>query len=188
MSDHLREHLRFFTTAVRSRNIGAIAASSPFVVARVLKMVPAELNMVIEYGPGTGVMTRMLIPRLSARGSYVAIEANEVFARTLSSSPDPRLRVVHGKAEKEIVRLQHEQTSGAELVITSMPFSLMSPEKLHKIVADTHSALLPGGSFISFHQYTPRAALPMKKIFGNVSVSFEVINLFPCFILRSKKM
>lgn len=176
----------FFKSVGSLREVGALTMSSRYVVRRALKHLPRQLDTVIEYGPGNGVMTKALLARLSSKGRLLAVESNAEFAKDLKQPSDIRLHVWHGKAQDLTPELACE-FSGADAVLSSIPFTFLMPAERLKFVSDVYKMLAPNGTLVIFHQYTPLMFFPLHKIFRSVKIEFEARNIFPCFILIAKK-
>lgn len=175
----------FLKTALTDYKVGAVAKSSKYVVRRVLKRIKGPLDLIVEYGPGEGVMTRALLSKLSPAGQLVAVETNIKFVKMIGAMPDPRVTVIHGTAEQAGHTLKN--LPKVDLIISSIPFSFLSPAQREKIVSDADDFLAPGGSLIIFHQYSLLMLKTVKKYFKDSSVLFEPRNLPPCFIIVARK-
>ena len=66
----MNKHMHFLKNAVRDRKVGAVARSSRYVVKNVLDRIAEPLHVVIEYGPGDGVMTREILKKLSSESRF----------------------------------------------------------------------------------------------------------------------
>lgn len=180
---------KFLQTVAKDKNIGAIASSSRHLVRRVLSLLPRQpLELVLEYGPGDGPMTRALLPHLAPTGQLIAIEPNATFVKTLEQIGDPRLIVIHGRAQ-EVESLLAKQgiTRPADLIISSVPFSFFSPADRERVMRSSHRLLHPAGELIFFHQYIPLVYPLMRKYFAQTNAYFVLRNLFPCFIVRGRR-
>lgn len=182
----IREQAQFFKRALLGKNVGAIATSSDYLIDSVARHIEGPLNLVVEYGPGDGAMTRAILDRLSPEGKLFVIESDSGFAEALRKISDSRLRVIEGYVPGEIVK-GRESFTGADLIISSVPLSLLKPEERDEIAKETYHLLAPHGSFIVFHQYSKLVEKYLKKYFSRIDVSFEFRNVFPCFIFRARK-
>ena len=181
----LKKRGRFLKNFAHNRKVGAVAASSIYVVANVIKRVDGPLALIVEYGPGDGVMTRELLKKLSPDGTFFAIESDRMFAKALKLIDDKRLVVIEGLVEDQLEKNRH-LFKGADLVVSSIPFSFLSPTERERIVAESFRMLAPTGSLIIFHQYSILMRKYLKKYFKHVSTSFVARNVFPCFVLQAK--
>ena len=185
--EQLRERINFLKTFVFDKNVGAIMVSSRFVVQEIVKHLPKNVRTIIECGPGEGVVTRALLKRLSPEGKLIVIEANKVFASLLQKNiHDARLKIAQGNAQDMITHADTHGIGAVDVVVASIPFSFLTPSDRLRIVRDAHKLLRSGGRLIIFN-YSPLMYRPMKQIFGNAHISFELRNIPPCFIMIAEK-
>lgn len=179
--------VHFLKTAVSDLEVGAITMSSKYVIKNVLKHISGPLNTVIEYGPGEGTLTKIILQHLSPQGKLIAVESNSEFVNILGGINDRRLHIIHGKAQDAVKKLDKYGVDTADAVIASVPFWFLDKKEREGIIKDAYSILAPGGTLIIFNQYQPLMYALLKKIFGVASISFELRNIPPCFIMHAKK-
>jgi phospholipid N-methyltransferase len=184
--NEIYERAAFLKNAIFDREIGAMTMSSQYVVRRVIKRLPQPLMRVVEYGSGNGVMTRALLDHLSPDGTLVAIESNPLFVAELRRINDKRLTVISGKVQ-DALRVDGARLLGADAIVSSIPFSFLTPDERNAVVSDTHTLLAAGGSFIIFHQYSWLMAEVLAAKFAETYTIFEPRNILPCFILDARK-
>ncbi len=163
------------------RRVGAITLTSQYVIRKILSQLKPEHRMVIEYGAGDGVITREILKVLPANGKIIAIELNPDLLAELEKIRDPRLEIWQGDV-LELSRLLPK----SDIIISVIPFSLISREKRVEIIRQTADALNEGGLFIAC-QYSPFLFKTLKKFFSETKWLFEPRNLPPYFILIAKK-
>lgn len=174
---------------LRDRKVASIHPSTKFLVNKVLKRMDLRTaRTVIEYGPAEGVMTKPILSRLPADGCVIAVELNPGFVTTLRSqlSSDPRVTIVEGSVteiDKIVVPLA---VPPADVIISGIPFSFLSPLQRHELLHKTVDLLRPGGRFIAY-QITTHLVPLMKYHFQDVDVDFEVRNLPPHFVFTGTK-
>src|SRR5499427_10842628 len=103
MSQHARngERLLFARNFFRHpRMLGSIVPSSRFLIKQLLEPINfGRARVIVEYGPGSGVITAELLRRMRSDAVLIAIEMNPDFVSYLSSAfSDKRLQVVEGSA------------------------------------------------------------------------------------------
>src|SRR3989344_6403005 len=177
---NLRKRAKFFKNAILDRNVGAVSKSSKYVINNVLKRLKQPLQIVIEFGPGDGPMTKALLKRLSPDGKLLVIESNVKFVEELRKIDDERLHIVEGNVQ-DIISKDIYGFEKVDLVVSSIPFSFLKPSERINIVKITNKLLISGGSFIIFHQYSRLMAKTLRQVFGSVSVILEPRNFPPCF-------
>jgi phospholipid N-methyltransferase len=163
--------------------LGSIVPSSRFLIRELLKPVDwAQAKVIVEYGPGVGVITTEVLRRMRPDAILIAIETNPDFVTYLRDSiQDERLHVVEGSAEAvdEILR-QHGQSS-ASYVISGIPFSTIPGPVRERILRKTCEALKPGGSFLVY-QFSSRVLEDLQRIFRYVRRQFEPLNVLPAHL------
>lgn len=132
---------------------GAVAPSSPQLARLMASYVdPARSGLVVELGPGTGVVTQALIERGIARERIVSIEYNPDFCSLLRQR-FPGVRFVHGDAyrmSQAIAGLVGAERHPIAAVVSSLPlFTRPLPERT-RLLDDSFSRMEPGAPFIQF--------------------------------------
>ncbi len=179
-----RKHI---SSAVRDmRNVASLFPSSPFAVRSILKAFPESTHTVIEYGPGTGIVTREILRRLPPIGKVVALELNSRFFPLLESFGDPRLELQEGNVFDLLPPLQTTLAGRVDVVVSGIPFTVLSKQERERLMAQTHSLIRPGGRFVVYQN--SRLILPLlRKHFGVVRVKFEPRNILPYFIMAAER-
>lgn len=178
----------FFT----DKEVASVTPSSPFLTQRVCDPIDFDrARTVVEYGPGTGVMTRYLLERLPGDATLLAVEANEKLVSELREKhDDPRLVIEEGDVRHIRSMMDDHGLEGADYVVSGIPFTWMDPEVREEILATTHDLLRPGGMFLAYQTFwQPNAHLrdPARAQFGNVEREFEVRNIPPMRVYRAVK-
>src|SRR3989338_8959277 len=186
----MQEQLKFLKIALSDHQIGAITRSSKYVVNAVVRNFRDQsLRRVIEYGPGDGVLTKAILNRMPKDGELIVVETNPKFLRILRNIKDSRLKIIEGTAQEISKELKHRNHGTVNLVISSIPFSILKPAIREDIVNNTFDMLRSSGKFIIF-QYSPLMLSLLKKYFdaNNVSTQFELRNIPPMFIMSAQKL
>lgn len=179
--------LQFLKVAFRDYKVGAWSPSSRFLVRRVLRYIESNPTIVIECGPGEGVMTRALLGKMSPEGTLIVIEPNIQFVQMLQKIPDRRLRVIEGTVEEVLGQWEKYAIPEADLILSSIPFSFMKPVEREIFISRMYDRLREGGMCIVFHQYYPLAKKILEKVFKRAVVTYEWRNFLPCFVFIAKK-
>jgi phospholipid N-methyltransferase len=165
------------------RMLGSIVPSSRFLIRELLNPVDwTRARVIVEYGPGVGVITAEVLRRMRADALLIAIEMNPDFVSYLRGAlTDQRLRVVEGSAESvdEILRRfgQHQ----ADYIISGIPFSTIPAPLRERILRTTRAVLAPGGAFLVY-QFSTRVLEDLRRIFGYVGRKFEPLNVLPAHL------
>jgi phospholipid N-methyltransferase len=162
------------------RMLGSLIPSSRFLVDRLLEQIDwTRGETIVEYGPGVGTFTAPILDRMAAGSRLVAFEMNRDFVGYLRRSfPDPRLHLVHGSAELVRKELRELRLSGADYIISGIPYTTMPARLRETIMRESRAALNPGGAVLVY-QFT-RAVLPyLRTHFRHVRQDFELRNILP---------
>lgn len=164
------------------KGVAALLPTSAAVVERIVSKVD-EASFIIEYGPGSGVLTRRLLERLAPDGRLLAIERNADLAARLSHElDDPRLTVVEDSADRVGEILERRGLPPADYVLSGIPFSFFPQTTASAIVSRTHAALKPGGSFVTyqtFYQHRRHLRVHLERCFSAVRSEVDLRNLPP---------
>lgn len=169
------------------RGIGSMIPSSRRLTQRLLAGVDwPSARVIVEYGPGTGVVTRAILAQMAPDARLYAFEINEDFVAFLRRAiPDPRLTVVHASAETVASALAATGIAHCDAAISSLPFSIMPPRVRLRILAATARVLAPGAAMVGY-QYSTRWLRELRRSFGNVAVDFEPRNWPPAFVFTAR--
>lgn len=160
--------------------VGAVVPSSRFTVAAMLARVDwGRAQVFVEYGPGVGTFTRAVLERLPRDGRLIAIDLNPRYVDYLNATiSDGRFTAVLGSAaEVEAVLAAHGE-SGADYVLSGLPFLTLPPGVGDAIAAATQRALRPGGAFLVY-QFAKAAHVAMAPHFRRIDSAFQWLNLPP---------
>ena len=165
------------------RMLGSIVPSSRFLIKELLQPIDwNQARVIVEYGPGVGVITAEILRRMRSDAVLIVIEMNPDFVSHLRSSlPDERLKVVEGSAEAVVEILERYGHSGANYIISGIPFSTISAAMRERILRNTSTALAPGGAFLVF-QFSTRVLEDLQRVFHYVQRKFEPFNVLPAHL------
>ncbi|MGH9717347.1 MAG: class I SAM-dependent methyltransferase [Candidatus Acidiferrales bacterium] len=180
------------------RTVGAVAPSSRYLAQAMLGPIsPEKARVVVELGPGTGVMTEALLDVLPRNSRLFAFEINSRFSNYLKSNvPDPRLTVVDASAELVREEMQRRGYEGVDAVVSSLALGLMPDRQRHGFLEGLVS-LLGDGVFTQF-QYVQCLQMKDRQIrrfdlakllrqyFGSVRQRIILRNLPPAFVFACR--
>ncbi|WP_345236492.1 class I SAM-dependent methyltransferase [Hymenobacter saemangeumensis] len=165
--------------------VGSLIPSSQELTDKVMEPIDfATARCIVEYGPGTGVFTDLIIRRRQADTVVLLIEVNRRFCRLLQQrySGQPNVHVIHGSADKTGDYLAGLAAPPVDYVVCGLPFSSLPRRQGWRILEHTRQVLQPSGKLILF-QYS----LQNKKLFGKffrlLDDSHVLLNLPPAHVL-----
>src|SRR5260370_32770405 len=123
--------------------VGAIAPSSRYLTQAMLRPLPLEnARLVVELGPGTGVMTRALLNVLPFDAVVLEFEINSRFTRHLKSTiSDSRVVVIDAPAEALEEELKRRGYRHVDAILSSLAMGLMSDGEWHALLTDLRACL-----------------------------------------------
>ena len=166
--------------------VGAVAPSSQRLAEQVLMPVDfPNASVIVEYGPGTGVFSRLVINKMRKDSTFFAIELDETLCRLLGNQV-PELTVFQGSAAEVAELLKKKGLTLADAIISGLPWACFSEQLQDEILHATVSALRDGGKFSTF-AYLQGLILPsgirfrrkLKHFFSKVELSPVVWSNLP---------
>jgi phospholipid N-methyltransferase len=185
----LNDNLMFARTFLRSpRMLGSAIPSSRYLISHLLRHFDwKKAQVVVEYGPGVGTITREMLRNLSADAKLLAIESNHELAAHLKENvDDPRLHTRLTSAANVHKALNSLRLEGADYVISGIPFSTIPRKERLTILRNTWKSLKPGGVFLVY-QFSGAVLPSLEEVFGPVHQEFELRNVLPARIFRCEK-
>ena len=159
----------FHTTA-------SVTPSSRYLARAMVKALDlAKAKVVVEFGPGTGVMTRELLAAAPEDAQILAFEINTRFVDDLRTEiKDPRLEVIAAGAETASAEFQRRGYARVDAVLSSLGFGMM-PENLSREILRDFMPFLDKQS--AFTQFQYLQGLRWRQNNGNGRGKVEFFNL-----------
>lgn len=160
--------------------VGSVIPSSRRLIDKMLGPVDWDnTRLFVEYGPGVGTFTRVILDRLPEDARLVTIDTNAEFTAFLKESiDDPRLIAVTASAADVEKVLAERGLGQADYVLSGLPFSTLPPGVGDAIGAATARAIRPGGAFLVY-QFSPKVRDFIAPVFDRLDRGFEWINVPP---------
>ena len=169
------------------QQVGSIIPSSQFLERRIARLAGVSTaRVVVELGPGTGGTTRALLKCMRDHARLLCVELNPQFHGIVRRIADPRLVVHHGSAEELGEVMERHGLSGADAIVSGIPFSTMPPSTAGRILDAIYAALVPGGRFVAY-QVRGHVEAFSRPYFGPAQVDVELLNIPPVRIYRWEK-
>ncbi len=181
--------ISYIKNFIKDRDVAAITPSSKFLVRRVCQWIDfTQPQVIVEYGPGTGVFSEYIMKRMTADSRLILIEGNANFVQKLRamSSGDDRVEVVHDRAENVAHVLEQAGETEADYVLSGIPFSFLDEETKHELIQNTRSILSDDGKFLVYQNYNHMED-PLRHHFGSVKKAYEILNIPPMFLYEASK-
>lgn len=177
---------KFFKEGIRNiKTVGTVTRSSRYLCDKVINHSKIhQARAIVELGAGDGVLTRRILDRMPANCKLIAFEINDMFIDTLEAIDDDRLVIAPDSAENIRKYLDEQGLEQVDIVYSAIPFSVFPKALAKKIVAASKAALAPDGEYLQIHYSLIEKKL-YEKVFGNVEIFFQPLNIPPAFILKS---
>jgi len=162
----LKDHRLFFRQFVENfHTTGSLAPSSRWLAQALARYVPGEqpARKILEVGPGTGAVTRWIVPRLAAGDSFDLVELNESFVVHLRQLFEKDTHFAPARAQTRILHQPVEQLAphgGYDAIVSGLPLNNFSGELVGQILGTLRGLLAPGGT-LSFFEYV--GVRPVKR-------------------------
>ena len=165
--------------------VGSLVPSSRELTDKVMAPIDfATARCIVEYGPGTGVFTDLIIRRRGAGTVVVLVEVNERFCALLKEryAGQPNVHVVLGSADETVQHLQAVNAPPADYVVCGLPFTSLPLRQGWRILEHTRQVLWPDGKLILF-QYSLQNTKLFERFFQLLNQTHVLLNLPPAYVL-----
>ncbi|WP_124727165.1 class I SAM-dependent methyltransferase [Staphylospora marina] len=162
------------------REVGSITPSSGFLVNAICKTVFwNRVELVVELGAGTGVVTAEIARNLKPGAKAVIFEKDAVFSRQLKR--DFPLFTHCRDAMRLTEELETHGIREADCIISCLPMANFSTEQRVELLDHVKKVLKPDGMFVQY-QYSLQMKKTLKSRFKVVHTHFVPLNLPPAFV------
>lgn len=178
----IREFLR------QPQLVGSAFPASRVLVDRLLEPVDwSKARVVVEYGPGSGPLTRAMLARMPRDSRLVAIDVSRDFTRHLRRTiDDRRLLAVTDSAASVADILADHRLGSADMIVTGIPFSTI-PQHIGGGILDTSAQVLADDGALLAYQMRRAIAPMLERRFGEVQKSFVWRNIPPCHLYWARR-
>ena len=150
---------------------GAFCQSSKGLAQKMAQKIGNSKN-VIEFGPGTGIITHEILNCLPEDGHLTCFEINPAFCKHLKKINDPRLTIINDDAQN-----CQKYVKDYDCVVSGLPITVFTKPQRENIIAISSKSK----KYIQF-QYTPFLRRKLSHHFANVKLNFIAMNVPPAFI------
>lgn len=189
----------FLKAALKSpRQIGSVIPSSPFLGKAMMRLVdlPAA-KTVVEFGPGTGSITKVVLKHLGPGAKFFAIELNDTMAQSFAHNL-PHVKLYHRSiADIEAICVAEglAPTNSVDVIISGIPWAVLPEAVQTTLLAAAVRALRPGGVMLTYGYHGGlllkagrNFAKTLPKHFSHVTRSAPIwLNVPPAFVYRCEK-
>lgn len=170
---------------LKDPRVASITPTSKYTIDKVCKLMDFDSDIrVMEYGPGDGVFTRVLLDKITPGSQITAIETNAEFAGKLLELKDNRLIVKNTSVEFLEEIAEELEWNEVDYIISGIPFSFLEGEMKHAILKKSAALLKQDGLFLAY-QTSSHLKPFLKNYFNNVSTEMEYRNIPPMCIYKA---
>ncbi len=177
------------------KEIGSIAPSSQKLAERIVENANIKnKRVIVEFGPGTGVITREILKRKHKDAVYFGLELNpDLVEETKRNCPEAT--VFCDSATNIAKYLKEIGKEECDCIVSGLPFANFDEDLQNEILASASNNLSNKGTFLTFSYnvslITKAGKLFRKKLptyFSSVIRSKTIwANLPPAFIYKATK-
>jgi len=144
-------------------------------------------NIIIEYGPGYGIITKQLLKNMKPDAILFVFETNHNFIKHLMSINNSRLVIINADAKSALLILRNRyKIEDVDYIISTIPFTLFGQYLKRRIISSSYIMLKERGEFFTY-QYNPLIYSIIKSKFKEHSIKASLINFPPAFIMQGLK-
>lgn len=192
----LEQSLKFISQFItHPTKTGAILPSSDKLCELMTEIAEVEkVSTIVEFGPGTGVITEKVMQKKSPETTFFALEINEEFVKaTKDRCPDALVYQSPAQNAKKYLEM-HDQT-GCDRILSSLPWLTFDGEMQQELIDTIYDVLHPGGKFLTY-AYIPGLMFPAAWRFKNkLTARFDKVtkskviwrNIPPAFVYLGEK-
>jgi phospholipid N-methyltransferase len=143
--------VRFIREAIAAKkSTGAIMPSSRFLADVMTEAAGvSEADVIVEYGPGTGIFTESILQKKQTHAHFIAMEINPEFVLA-TRDRCPEATVIHDCAQNALQYLQEEGHSHCDTIVSGLPWAVFDEALQDELLDATLKVLRPGGRFVTF--------------------------------------
>jgi len=165
--------------------VGSLIPSSRELTDKVTEPIAFDTaTCIVEYGPGTGVFTDILIQRRRPETVLLLVEVNRRFAQLLREryAGQPNVHVIHGSADQTGQYLQKIGVEQVDYVVCGLPFTSLPRRLGWRILEHTQHLLQPTGKLILF-QYSQQNKKLFGRFFRQLDEAYVLLNMPPAYVM-----
>jgi phosphatidylethanolamine/phosphatidyl-N-methylethanolamine N-methyltransferase len=148
-----------------------------------------EANVVVEFGAGTGAITKWVLKKKRPDAAFFALEINPEFVSILRQR-FPDVHILNDSAVNTRHYLAEFGHNGCDVVVSGLPWSTFKDELQDELIEAVRQSLKPGGCFVTYSYLTSRltpGGMRFRKLmyekFRNVRRTRMVwMNVPPAFV------
>lgn len=135
---------------IAAKTTGTVAPSSRALALYMVETSQLALaRTIVEFGPGTGAITEVILENAASNSIFLAIEINPEFATALRKKY-PALHIFEDSAANVQTHLNELSVNSCDCIISGLPWALFEEPLQTQILDAAWNVLAPGGRFVTF--------------------------------------
>lgn len=158
------------------------------IVQQIIKKVDFQkARIIIEYGPGKGVITKKLLDNMHEEATLFAFETNDQFINDLLQIKDKRLIIINADPENaKLVLKNRYKIESVDYIISTLSFTFIDRRVRRRIIYRTFTLLNKKGRFITY-QYSWLIFHLINRKFKKANWKLVLLNIPPAIIFEGIK-
>ena len=168
----------------RPRQVAALCPETQKCVQTFLRYIDfASIRSIVEWGPGTGMLTRYILRHKRENTLYIGIETNPRFFATLQfySHKFPNTFFYHDDILKTSLYLSQHELEKADIIVSTIPLSFLEYKRIIQLAARIGEKYLQYIYILTLLRGFWPASI-FQENFYNVEIDFCVYNCPPFFL------
>lgn len=193
----MKEHFYFFKQFFKKPQLtGAIAPSSDYLAKKIVCLAKVnQADLILEFGPGTGVFTQQILQQKKEGSKFVAIEKNPDLIGLLYYKFTQDYIEQGCVEDVENILAKRGITNKADCIVSGLPWAAFDNSLQDRLLKSTYDILRKDGVFTTF-AYVQGAYLSagrsfrkkIESLFSKVEKSPIIWrNLPPAFVYKCIK-
>lgn len=171
----------------KDKDVASVTPTSKFCMRRVCQPISFDEDLtIVEYGAGSGVYARFLLPKMTKRSQLHLFETNELLFEKLTKIEDSRLSFYDQSVEYVTDLVPDRLIGNTDYIISGIPFSFLNEETKASVLRQSVDLLKEGGKFLAY-QTSGHLEQPLQNAFGNVQMGWEWRNIPPMTVYEAEK-
>ena len=177
------------------KRVASIFPSSPFIADALVDLAKVkESKVIVELGPGVGVVTEKILDKKDPASTFFAVEVSENLAKA-TRDRCPAAEVICGDAKHLEGMLLAKGLGSCDSIASCIPWATISCDIQDDILKAVSNSLEPGGRFATL-LFAPGLLLPstfrfvkkLEEMFGTLNISPVIWkNLPPAVVVWVEK-
>lgn len=164
------------------KTVGTVKFSSPRLVKKIIRPIDfSQARTIVEFGTGDGSITKGLLANMHKDAKLFSFEINDKFYELNKGNTDPRFNLIHDSATELEKHLNSSGVDKVDVIVSSIPISLLSKEDTQQIMTAVNECLGENGIYVQL-QYSLVSKKIYEAAFKRVKYDFIPLCLPPAFV------